>query len=86
MEMKEIGFVSNYFGKISVAAIEITDGTIAVGDKLQFMGSTTDCESTVESMQIDHNEVTEAEKGSSVGIRVSEKIRKGDRVYKVTSE
>ena len=43
MEMKEIGFVSNYFGKISVAAIEITDGTIAVGDKLQFMGSTTDC-------------------------------------------
>ena len=84
MEMKEIGFVSNYFGKISVAAIDIANGTIAVGDKLQFLGSTTDCELTVESMQIDHKTVTEAKKGSSVGIRVSEKVRKGDRVYKVT--
>ena len=84
MEMKEIGFVSNYFGKISVAAIDITDGTVAIGDRLQFLGSTTDCESTVESMQIDHKTVTEAKKGSSVGVRVSEKVRKGDRVYKVT--
>ena len=86
MEMKEIGFVSNYFGKISVAAIEVTNGTIAVGDKLQFLGSTTDCESTVESMQIDHKTVTEAKKGSSVGIQISEKVRKGDRVYKVSDE
>ena len=85
MEMQEIGFVSNYFGKISVAAIEVHNGSIAIGDKLQFLGSTTDCESTVESMQIDHKMVTEAKKGSSVGIRVFEKVRKGDRVYKVTT-
>ena len=44
MEEKLIGIVSNYFGKISVAAVEITDGTVSVGDTLHFVGYTTDCE------------------------------------------
>ncbi len=83
MKEKEIGFVSNYFSKISVAAVEITDGTVSVGDTLHFLGSTTDCESTVDSMQIEHKSVAEAKKGDSVGLKVSEKVRKGDRVYKI---
>ncbi len=83
MNEKEIGFVSNYFSKISVAAVEITDGTVSVGDTLHFLGNTTDCESTVDSMQIEHKSVAEAKKGDSVGLKVSEKVRKGDRVYKI---
>ena len=83
MKEKEIGFVSNYFSKISVAAVEITDGTVSVGDTLHFLGSTTDCESTVDSMQIEHKSVAEVKKGDSVGLKVSEKVRKGDRVYKI---
>jgi putative protease len=75
MEEKKIGFVSNYFGKISVAAVEITDGIISVGDTLHFLGHTTDCESRVSSMQIEHQSVSEAKKGDSVGIKVPEKVK-----------
>jgi putative protease len=84
MEEKKIGFVSNYFGKISVAAVEITDGIISVGDTLHFLGHTTDCESRVSSMQIEHQSVSEAKKGDSVGIKVPEKVN--DKVYKIVSD
>jgi len=86
MEEKKIGFISNYFSKISVAAVEITDGTVSVGDTLHFLGHTTDFESRVHSMQIEHKSVTEAKKGDSVGIKVSEKVREKDKVYKIIAE
>ena len=86
MEEKEIGFVSNYFTNISVAAVEITDGTVSVGDTLHYLGHTTNCEFRVGSMQIEHKSVTEAKKGDSVGIKVSEKVRGGDKVYKIISD
>ena len=86
MEEEKIGFVSNYFSKISVAAVEITDGTVSVGDALHFLGHTTDFESTLHSMQIEHKPVTEAKKGDSVGVKVPEKVRKGDKVYKTVAD
>ena len=86
MEEKKVGFVSNYFSKISVAAVEITDGAVSVGDTLHFLGHTTDCESRVSSMQIEHKSVSEAKKGDSVGIKVSEKVRENDKVYKIIME
>lgn len=86
MEEEKIGFVSNYFSKISVAAIEITNGTLSVGDTLHFLGHTTDFESRVNSMQIEHKSVTEAKKGDSVGVKVSEKARRGDKVYKIVAD
>ena len=86
MEEEKIGLVSNYFSKISVAAVEITDGIVSVGDRLHFLGYTTDFESTVHSMQIEHKAVTEAKKGDSVGIKVPEKVREGDKVYKTAAE
>ncbi len=86
MEEKKIGFISNYFSKISVAAVEITDGTVSVGDTLHFLGHTTDFESRVHSMQIEHKSVTEAKKGDSIGVKVSEKVREGDKVYKIVAD
>ena len=86
MEEKEIGVVSNYFSNISVAAVEITDGTVSVGDTLHFLGHTTDFESRVASMQIEHKSVTEVKKGDSVGITVAEKVRENDKVYKIIGE
>jgi translation elongation factor EF-1alpha len=86
MEEKRIGFVSSYFSKISVAAVEITDGTVSVGDTLHFLGHTTDFESPVSSMQIEHESVTEAKQGDSVGVKVPEKVRKGDKVYKLVAD
>ena len=86
MEKEKIGFVSNYFSKISVAAVEITDGTVSVGDTLHFFGHKTDFESTVHSMQIEHKSVTEAKKGDSVGIKVAEKVIEKDKVYKIAAD
>jgi putative protease len=86
MEREKIGFVSNYFSKISVAAVEVTDGTVAVGDTLHFLGHTTDFETTVNSMQIEHEAVTAAKKGDSIGVKVPEKVREKDKVYKIITQ
>ena len=80
----KIGQVSHYFRKISVAAVDLTDGGLSVGDTIHVEGYTSDFIQKIESMQIDNSSVTQAEKGSSVGIRVVEHARVGDVVYKVT--
>ena len=86
MKEGKIGYVSNYFSKISVAAVVMTQGTLAVGDRLHVFGHTTDFEATVHSMQIEHRSVKEAAKGDEVGIKVPEKARAGDRVYKMPAD
>ena len=80
--MKEIGEIFSYYGNIEVAAIKLT-GNLRVGDKIKIQGHTTDFEQIVDSMQIEHEMVNNAKKGDSVGIKVEEKVRKGDIVYKV---
>lgn len=86
MKEDKIGFVSNYFSNISVAAIEITSGTLSVGDNIHFLGHTTEFETTVHSMQIEHKSVTNAKKGDAVGVKVPEKVREGDKVYKIVAD
>ena len=86
MKEQKIGYVSNYFSKISVAAVVITDGTLAVGDRLHVFGHTTDFETTVHSMQIEHRSVTDAAEGDGVGIKVPEKARQGDKVYRILAD
>ncbi len=86
MEEQEIGYVSNYYKNISVAAVEITNGSVSVGDTLHFLGNTTDFELTVDSMQIEHESVTGAKKGDGIGLQVPAKVRKKDKVYKVVGD
>ena len=86
MEEEKIGIVSNYFSKISVAAVEITNRTVSIGDRLHFLGHTTEFETTVHSIQIEHKSVTEVKKGDSVGIKVPERVREGDKVYKIVAD
>lgn len=78
-----IGKVVDYYGKIGVAAIELT-GNLKVGDKIHIKGHTTDFEQTVDSIQIDRQGVPEAKAGDSIGIKVKEYCRGKDSVYKVT--
>ena len=78
-----IGKVSDFFARPVVAAIELT-AALEVGDKIHFKGHTTDLELIVDSMQIDNVDVKEAKAGDSVGVKVSERVRKKDTVYKVT--
>jgi len=83
MPEEEIGKVSDYFAKIGVAAIELT-GSLSAGDTIHVKGHTTDFEQKIESMQIEHQNVEKANPGDSIGIRVSERVRQHDVVYKVT--
>ena len=83
MPEMEIGGVSDFFARPVVAGIELTS-TLKVGDRIHIKGHTTDLELTVESLQINNVEVTEASTGQPVGIKVPDRVRHGDRVYKVT--
>ncbi len=78
-----IGNVTDFFARPIVAGIEIT-ATLKVGDKIHIKGHTTDMELTVDSMQINNVDVQQAKAGDSIGIKVSERVRRGDVVYKVT--
>ncbi len=86
MKEIEVGIVQDYFAKIGVAAIELTADGIKVGDTLHFVGHTTDFTDTVKSMQIEHEQVEEAKAGDSVGIKVSDRVRIHDKVFKVVEE
>ena len=79
----EIGKVTDFFAKPVVAGIELS-GTLKTGDKIHIKGSTTDMEVAVESMQIDRVNITEGKSGDLVGIKVLDRVRPGDKVYKVT--
>jgi selenocysteine-specific translation elongation factor len=79
----EVGTVSDFFAHVVVAGINMT-GSLKVGDKIHIKGHTTDIEMDITSMQIDNKNVAEAKKGQSVGIKVPERVRPGDVVYKVT--
>jgi len=83
MSEEEVGRVSNYFSRLSVAAIEITNGTLKVGDSVRIKGVKTDFTQIIDSMEIDRKPVKMAEKGSSVGIKVKDKVKPNDVVFKV---
>jgi len=83
MEREKVGEVFHYFSKLGVAAIRLTEGALSVGDTIQIQGPTTNLTQTVDSMQIDQGGVPGAGRGQSVGIRVKEKVRERDLVYRV---
>lgn len=83
MPEEMVGTVSDFFAHPVVAGIELT-GTLKVGDRVHIKGHTTDLEFTVGSIQIDNADVSEAKSGDSVGVKVSDRVRSGDHIYRVT--
>ena len=77
----EIGHVTHFFSKISVAVLELSL-PLAVGDRILIKGPSTDFEQTVESMQIDRKAIQRAEGGQSIGLEVVQPIKEKDVVYK----
>jgi len=82
MPEEVIGKVSDFFARPVVAGIELT-APLKLGDKIHIKGHTTDLEFTVDSMQINNVDVTQAKAGDAIGVKVSERVRRGDTVYKV---
>jgi putative protease len=83
MEEKKIGEVIKYFGKIGVAAIRLSEGSLKVGETIHVVGHTTDVTQSIESMQIENASVQEAGPGADIGIKVKDRVREHDVVYKV---
>ncbi len=81
----EIGKVTHYFSKIGVAAIEITNGSLSVGDTIHVKGHTTDFTQAVDSIQLDNQSIPTAVPGHAIGIKVKDHARQHDLVYKVTA-
>jgi len=84
MPEDKVGRITHYFGKIGVAVVELTDGELKPGDVIHIKGHTSDITQTVESMQIEHQDVPVGARGQSVGMKVAGHVHEHDTVYKVT--
>jgi translation elongation factor EF-1alpha len=83
MERHEIGRVTHYFSKIGVAIIQLDD-SLKAGDRIAIVGSTTDLEQDVKSIQVEHENIDHAASGDLVGLKVKDKVREGDTVFRLS--
>ena len=81
-DKKLVGKVRHYFSNINVAVIDLSS-TLKVGDEISIEGSSTNVTQKVDSMQIEHKSVEEAKKGQSIGLKVADRVREGDVVFKL---
>lgn len=81
--MEEIGRITHYFPKISVAVVEVTAESLEVGETIRIKGHTSDFTQSVESLQQEHLSVPEVKKGGSAGMKVKEQVREGDKIYRI---
>jgi translation elongation factor EF-1alpha len=80
--LEKVGEITHYFTKISVAVVDVS-GKMKVGDKIAIKGMTTNFEQTVDSMQIEGKNIEEANSGDDIGMKVKDRVRKGDIVYRL---
>lgn len=84
MAEQRLGEVVKFFAKPSVAAVKITAGEVNVGEMIKITGHTTDLTMTLDSMEVNNQKVPRAVVGDFVGIKVADRVRPGDEVFKVT--
>lgn len=80
---KEVGYVDHWFGHLNVAGVKVTDDSIKEGDTLHFKGHTTDFTETIVSIELEHEHMDRANSGDDVGVKVTNRCRVHDKVYKV---
>jgi putative protease len=83
MQEQLVGTVTHYFAKPSVGVVQLV-GEVNVGDVLHFLGHTTDFEQAASSLEVEHGAVDSAEAGAEIAIKVDERVRAHDQVYRVT--
>jgi putative protease len=83
MAEKKIGEVVKFFAKPSVAAVKIQEGELNVGDSIKFVGHTTDFTDVIKSMEVENKSVQKAVAGDFIGVKVSDRVRPGDEVFKI---
>ncbi len=83
---EEIGKITHYFSKINVGILELSKGTLQVGDTIHIKGHTSDFYQKIESMQLEHDPVDKVKADEQVGMKVENPVRENDAVFKVTEE
>ena len=78
---KLVGEITHYFGNIGVAVIKASD-KIKEGDTIHIVGGDADFTQEVASMEVDHEKMKEAKKGTEFGLKMDQKAREGYKVYK----
>lgn len=84
MDKKEVGKITHFYSKISVAVVELS-GDLKVGDTVSIEGHGNVVTQKIDSMQIEHKNISEAKKGQSIGLKVNGRVKEGDVVYKITT-
>lgn len=79
----QVGSITHFYKKIGVAIVELT-GSLLVGDTIHISGHATDLSQKVDSMQMEHQNIEKAEKGQTIGLKVTDEVREKDLVFKVT--
>jgi putative protease len=82
---ERIGEVTHFYNKISVAVVKLSQD-LAVGDSVHFLGRHTDYQQEITSMQIEHQPMTDVKAGDEVAIKVKQRVRRGDTVFRLTEE
>jgi translation elongation factor EF-Tu-like GTPase len=77
-----VGTVTHYYGDLSVAAVRMDSGSLRMGDMIHVVGRTSDFRQRVESMQVEHEPVSEVRAGQEFGLKVTDHAREHDIVYK----
>ena len=83
--LEEAGIITHYFPKVDAAVVKLTKSTLSVGDNIVIKGHTSDFMEKVQSIQLDHAPIQNAEKGMEIGLKVKSKVREHDVVYKIVS-
>ena len=86
MVEEKIGIVEHFFTNINVAAIKITNGVLKIGDTIHFVGAHTDVTHIIDRMEINRTPVDIAKTGDAIGIKVQDKVREHDIVYKIPKD
>jgi len=78
----KVGRIEHFYSKASVAVVELS-APIKNGDKIVIRGGTTNLTQDVESMEVEHKQLNEAQAGQRIGLKVAGRVRENDIVYKV---
>ena len=82
MDKDLLGKVIHFYDKISVAVIKL-EKALKVGDKVKFVHGEDNFEQTIDSMQLEHEQVSEGKKGQEIAVKVSKETKSGTLVYPV---
>jgi len=78
----QVGKIIHYYNKIGVAIVDVS-APLKVGDTIKISGHDKEFTQTVNSIQIEHQQIQSAKKGDQIGLKVDQPVKEKDLVYRV---